>query len=179
MKLPVIKNEQPITEPSTCKGKDFCSSCALFVGNNGRCDGCTPKHQAQLSPAFSACDRECGTCTGHKVLVPAICCRSPLKDIYLTAVTKGAADWNKPEYSYTKRPILDYKQKAIFYISSGGVNTIVPKGKPLVPEDHEVVAVNITRVWSGNGFYSKDLKSYLRLSPNTKLLLMTMMLPWG
>lgn len=94
----------------------------------------------------------------------------------MTAVTKGADNWNKPEYKYTKRPALSFKQKAIYYVSSGGVNTITAGGKSLVPDGTEVVAVNISRVWGGNGFYSRDLKDYLHLPPKTKLLLMTMCL---
>lgn len=177
MRLPKLKViEDAVLDKSTCQGQDNCPSCPLYVKNNGRCDGCTPKFKEQMVDYMKWCYRECNECAGYNVKVPAICCRSPMKDIYMTAVTKGAEDWNHPSYKYKERERLDFKNKAVFYISSGGVNTIAAGGKPLIEGSPEIVAVNITRVWSGNGFYSKDLKDYLHLPRSTKLVLMTMCL---
>lgn len=161
---------------SVCQGTSNCVSCSLYSKNGGRCGGCTRDHADAMHPNFQSCYQQCHTCTGYKVNVTAVCCRSPLKDIYMGAVSKGAADWNHPAYTYKERPVLKFKQRAVFYISSGGVNTIAPGDKRLVDESHEVVAVNITRVWGSNGFYSRDLKDYLHLAPSTKLVLMTMCL---
>lgn len=177
MLLPKLKVLQDADQEAvTCAGKDYCSECKLFEGNGGRCEGCTSRKKETLADNFRWCYRECGECAGHKVHVPAICCRSPMSKMYLDAVSKGAEDWNKPVYSYTQRPQLNFKNKAVFYISSGGVNTIAQKGQPLIAGNHEVAAVNLTRVWGGNGFYSKDMKDYLHLSKKTKLILMTMTL---
>lgn len=179
MRLPSLRvlQEGETAALSRCDGRmEKCQSCQLYKKNGGRCDGCTPQHFAKLGENFQACYTECNTCTGFKVSVPAVCCRSPLKESYFTAVTKGAADWNKPSYAYTKRPVLEFRNKAIFYVSSGGVNTITAGGKELVKPGTELVAVNITRVWGSNGFYSRDLKDYLHLPRGTRLMLTTMCL---
>lgn len=177
MQLPRLhdRKDGEALSSSRCAG-DKCSECPLY---KKRCEGCSQAQRyghSLVAPNFLDCYQECNVCTGFKVNVPGICCRSPLRDMYLNALTKGAADWNQPTYQYTKRPLLQFKQRAIFYISSGGVNTITAGGKPLAGPEHEVVAVNITRVGGANGFYSQDLKDYLHLSPKTKLVLMTMCL---
>lgn len=177
MKLPVLQTESQTR--TSCDGGKRCFACSLYTSNGGRCSGCSPAHRLEMGrvfPNFVSCYQECNTCTGYKVKVPTVCCRSPMTTAYMTAVTKGASDWNKPEYTYTARPKLEFQQRAVFYISSGGVNTIAPGKIRLVDDSHEIVAVNLTRVWSGNGFYSRDLKDYLHLSPKTKLVLMTMCL---
>jgi hypothetical protein len=176
MHLPVLKSppEGTVLDKSTCQGKDNCVTCQLYVNNGGRCEGCSPQKKAKLTENFQWCHKECHSCTGYEVKVTAICCRSPLKDMYMTAVTKGAADWNKPKYDYKERAKLKFKQRAVFYISSGGVNTIASGGAQLIGDDHEVAAVNISRVWGSNGFYSKDMKDYLHMSPKTKLILLSM-----
>lgn len=175
MRLPVLKTE--VTTLSSCDGGSRCPECPLFVKNGGRCNGCSPQHQQAMAETFDnfvECYKECNACTGYKVRVPAICCRSPMKNIVMSAITKGAEDWNKPAYTYTERPRLSFTQRAVFYIASGGVNTIAPGKTHLVSSKHEVVAVNLTRVWGGNGFFSRDLKDYLHLPASTKLVLMTM-----
>ena len=176
MKLPVLQDPRPgeMVQPTHCTDGAGCATCSLF---KRRCEGCTVRHRAGFKGAwsnFGSCYQTCNECTGFKVRVPAICCRSPLKDVYLTAVTKGAADYNEPKYTYTERPQIDFKNKAVFYISSGGVNTITSGGRDLVPPGTEVVAVNLPRVWGSNGFFSQDLKDYLHLPAKTKLILITM-----
>lgn len=171
MQLPRLK--LPVLQKSvTCLGKDYCGSCSLHKSKGGRCEGCTDQHRAQLGDNFASCFQDCHNCAGFKTLYTAICCKSPLKDLYLTAVTKGAAGYNHPKYTYEERPAVAFKTKAILYIASS-VNTVTGGGRVL-PISPEVVAVNLTRVWSKNGFYTEDLKDYLSLSKSTKLLLMTM-----
>lgn len=131
---------------------------------------------ARVFPNFIQCYQECHKCTGYKVEVTAVCCRSPLKDAYLAAVTKNPQNYNAPKFDFKERPRLDFKSKSVFYISSGGVNTIAPGETRLVPDDLAYAAVNLTRVWGGNGFYSRDLKDYLHLPAKTKLILMTITL---
>ncbi len=173
MELPRLKVLQSFKKETSCNGLDTCKDCDLYVKNDGRCSGCTSGHRAEMKDTnFEKCFGECHSCTGYKVQYTAVCCRSPLKNTYMTAVAKGT-DWNNPSWKFTKRERLSFKNKAVFYVSSGGVNTIAPGSAKLI-EDQEVVAVNLTRVWGSNGFYSGDLKDYLHLPKKTKLVLMTM-----
>lgn len=176
MELPLLKVLQGGAgrELTTCRGKDYCADCTLHVSKGGRCEGCTiRKKTTALTDNFAACYQECSTCTGYKVLVPAICCRSPMKKLYLDSITRNPGDWNNPKLEFHERPpITTHKQRAVFYITSGGVNTIGNVTEPLV--EHELVATNLSRVWSGNGFYARNLKQILRLPQTTKLLLLTM-----
>lgn len=178
MNLPKLKVLQAFKEPTACKGIDGCKTCHLYKENGGRCSGCSVSKQQGFVKigSFDPCFGQCHQCAGYKVEYTAICCRSPLKETYLTALTKKRGkEWNNPEFKFTERPKLSFKNKAVFMISSGGVNTIAPGDTKLV-DNHEVVAVNITRVWGSNGFYSKDLKDYLHLPKKTKLILLTMCL---
>lgn len=173
VRLPVLKEEPAFGNVyKTCSTTDYCSSCVLFEKNGGRCGGCSPEHKKDMFGRFGGCYGECHSCTGYSVDVTGVCCRSPLKDTYMAIATKGAKDWNKPEFTYTARPRLTFKNKGVFYIASGGLSTIAPGMTRLIETD--VVAVNLSRVWGGNGFYSRDLKDYLRLPKSTKLILMTM-----
>lgn len=180
-KLAVLKDDDKIIrEASTCQGKDYCTSCKLFKKNGGRCGGCSQQHKDVLTENFKWCYQQCNTCTGYppdKVQVTAICCRSPLKDLYLDQL--AGSDWNKPKFVFTKRPRLKFKQRAVFYISSGGVPGVANShpSKLIVPEGaHEIVAVNLPCVWSGKGFYSHDLHDYLKLPTKTKIILVQMCL---
>ena len=177
MKLPILTmpKDDDILKLSSCEGKDHCKDCQLSVQNGGRCEGCTPKHKAALRGSFQKCYQLCTTCTGFKVDVQGVCCRSPVRDVYMSAVARSL-DWNKPTFSFKKRPALRFNTKAIYYVSSGGINTMTAGGRTLVPEDTEVAAVNLSRVWGSNGFYSQDLKDYLHLPTKTKLILLTMTL---
>ena len=177
MKLPRLQppKEGTLLDGSPCRGQQ-CQECALhFKKPGGRCGGCTPQKRSGEAPSFLWCYKQCHTCVGFKIRTTGVCCRSPLRDMYMTAVSKGAENLNLPQFKFKQRAPLQFNQRAVFYISSGGVNTIASGGKQLIG-DHEVAAVNISRVWGSNGFYSKDLKDYLHMSPNTKLILLAMSL---
>jgi hypothetical protein len=148
----------------------------LFIKNGGRCDGCTTAHKNLLGPNFISCFKECNTCSGmfDNVEAPAICCRSPLKSIYLQAVTRSA-NWNQPKFTVHPRELIKLRNKAVFYVTAGSVGTIVRESDGyLVPPDTEAVAVSLARVWTGKRFASDDMHDYLRLPKATKLILMTM-----
>jgi hypothetical protein len=172
--LPQLK-VLPSTEAVTCTGKDHCKSCQLWTGNGGRCDGCTPDHKAKLSAEFQWCHKQCHSCTGYKATLTAICCRSPLKDIYLNAVTRSK-NWNKPKLNFTAREQISFDRKAILYLNFSGIKFLMgdrPKSEYLV--DHEVVAVAHSYVKGmGGDFFSDDLHDYLRLPKTTKIILLTM-----
>lgn len=171
-KLKVIQNE--VRDPISCGQRDHCSSCKLYEKNGGRCEGCSSKHREVMTAEFQWCTQECHTCTGYKTNVTAICCRSPLKNMYLDAVTKGAKDWNNPKYKYKEQAKIEFDRKAIFYFNYGSPLQLTDGGKRNLV-DHEVIAVNLSSVKSlGKGFFSNDLHDYLCLKKKTKIILTTM-----
>ena len=170
-KLTVIKDET--RQAVSCEEHDYCSSCELFHRNGGRCEGCTTKHREKLSPEFQWCYQECNTCTGFKADLTAICCRSPLKNMYLDAVTKNAGDWNHPEYNYTDVARLRFKQHAIIYYNYGSARKIAADNDYVC--EHEVVAVNMSHCMGMKGnFYSQDMHDFLRVPKSTQIILTTM-----
>ncbi len=176
MKLPVLTTprEDSVVSVSYCGGLDGCKECQMYKDNGGRCDGCTSSHQEKLADDYLACYKQCHTCTGFRAEVSAVCCRSPLKEIYMGAAAKGD-DWNKVEWDLKKRPKLKFDTKAIFYVSAGSIGTLIEDpGGYLVPDDTEVVAISLSRVMGAHSFASKDIRDYLRIPPKTKMILLTM-----
>lgn len=170
-KIPIIKSE--VRNSVSCKDHDYCSSCRLHVGNNGRCEGCTPQHRARLYPEFTYCYQTCDTCTGFKVRVPALCCRSPHKDLVLDTLTKNPDDWNKPVFKFKKRKRIKYDRKAIMYFNYGSALKLAgPEGYVC---EHEVVAVNMSHCMGmGGNFFSRDMHDFLRVPDETDIILTTM-----
>lgn len=174
MRLPQLKVLQDERrEPVHCTQHDYCGECKLFVRNGGRCEGCTQTHRAEMKEEFQWCYQECHSCTGYKATVTAVCCRSPLKNMYLDAVTQNPEDWNKPNFTFTPREKLTFKNKAIFHFSQkcNAKNVI---GNALA--GHAVVATNMKVAVkpSGKGFVSNDMHDYLSLDKKTKIILTTM-----
>lgn len=169
--LKVIQDE--VRQPVHCSQNDYCTDCKLYEKNGGRCEGCSKKHRTEMKPEFQWCFQECHTCTGHATSVTAICCRSPLKNMYLDAVTQNPDDWNAPSFTYTERSVLKFKQKAIFHFSQK-CNAKAVVGDALI--NHEVIATNMKVVVkpSGKGFVSNDLHDFLSLNKKTKIILTTM-----
>lgn len=174
MRLPQLKVLQDeVREPVHCSQHDYCGECSLNVNNGGRCEGCTKKHRAGLAQEFQWCFQSCHTCTGHKTDVTAICCRSPLKNMYLDAVTQNPDNHNEPQYTFTPRERVTFKNKAIFFFSQKC------QAKSVVADalaSHAAVATNMKVVVkpSGRGFVSSDLHDYLSLNKKTKIILTTM-----
>jgi len=174
MRLPQLKVIQDeAREAVHCSQHDYCSECALFEKNGGRCEGCTKNHRKQLRAEFQWCYQECHSCTGYKATVTAVCCRSPLKNMYLDAVTKNPDNWNEPKYEYTPREPIHFKNKAIFHFGQK-CNAEATVGDAL--NGHALVATNMKVVVkpSGKGFVSNDLHDFLSLNKRTKILLTTM-----
>jgi hypothetical protein len=147
----------------------------LFVKNGGRCSGCTSSHKELLSENYVACYKECSQCGGggfDGVEALSICCRSPLKDSYMQAVTGG--DWNNPTYNVKPRERIKLKERGVFYVTAGSIGTLARDDGYLVSPDTEAVAVSLARVWTGKRFASSDMHDYLRIPKRTKLMLMTM-----
>ena len=174
MKLPILRTSNKLRGLELCQGTDHCKDCSLSYRNGGRCSTCTQLHKSVLSPNFQACYQECNTCNkGYKVETPAICCRSPLKDAYLTALSRGT-DYNNPVFNPVKQPLLTFSQKAILNYAFGSPERIAPEEEILFP-DQEVALTTLSFVKGKQDvFYHSDLKKYLKLSPTTKLILSTM-----
>ncbi len=175
MILPKLKiNPDKPRVLETCQGKDYCSTCSLSQANGGRCSGCTPLTKMTLEGPFKSCYQMCNECSqGHKVNVTAICCRSPLKDIYLQAVTRSK-DYNNPKLEIPKKPKLFFKRKAILNFVFGSAERLAP-GESILFPDHEVQATNLSYVKGmGDNFYSTNLKHYIKLKQDAKLILTTM-----
>lgn len=170
-KLKVIQDDR--REPVHCSQHDYCGECTLYVKNGGRCEGCTSKHRKSLSEEFQWCYQECHSCTGYKATVTAVCCRSPLKKMYLDAVTQNPDNWNEPRYTFTQRDRLQFKSRAIFHFGQK-CNASAVIGDAL--QKHRVIATNMKVVVkpNGKGFVSNDLHDYLCLNKKTKIILTTM-----
>lgn len=176
MRLPVINwREGDRVTPSHCQGLAGCATCSLYVDNGGRCSGCTSRKQEVLGPQFKECGRDCARCVGHnlKQQVSAICCHSPLKDSWLTAVCRGD-EYNKPNFVYRQRKPLNFTARGIFYVNAGSIATIARPDGYLVPPGTEAVMVSLARIWTGSKFASQDMHDYLRIPKGTKLLLGTL-----
>lgn len=168
-KLTVISDNVK-TRPLHCSSRpDRCDNCPAHKNNGGLCRGCTPLKLSKCE--MSSCWQECNTCTGYKVEVPAICVKAPLRNVYMSAVTGGAPSWAKAEYKFHSQKRIDLKCKTVVVARGGGVK--LTKDSPYVPE-LEMIGVTLSDVWSkGGGWFSHDLKDYLRLRRHQKLMLVT------
>lgn len=155
---------------SSCQGLEGCKSCELYTKNGGRCEGCTPHKRETLKENYVSCYKECHECTGYEVQVTSICCRSPLKDMYMNAV--AGKDWNNPTWKLTERPIID-AARAVFYVTAGSISTILNADGYLVPPGTKTVAVSLGRVMGAKRFASSDMYDYLKIPTKTELILLT------
>lgn len=167
--LKVIQNAG--TRLSGCGGPDHCAKCELFgkvcPGSRGRCG-------AKKQCAQRECFGECNTCGGGPSApgsAPAICCKSPLKDIFLAEV-RGSLPVGREVYEYAKRPKIVLSTKGIV-VTQGSVGSAFGTGYAFAPEI-EAVGVNLRHVWAArNGWWSRDMRDYLRVPKTTKLILFT------
>ena len=143
--------------------KDPCSNCDL---KDVCVRGCCTEHHECIQ---RTCYRECNDCGGGPRLretganVPAVCCKSPLKDVYLSQV-------RKEHYSFTKRDRIKLKQRSIV-VTQGSPGRV--DRSPYL-EETRAIAVNLRHVWSGRGWFSQDMRDYLKIeSKRTKLILLT------
>lgn len=169
-KLTVLQDVNSRKVVSCASRPDRCRNCPASKHNGGACSGCNA--DKLKSCVQSSCFYECNTCAGYKVLTPAICVKAPLRDTYMGIVTQGQSDWAKSEYRFTPRKRIDHNQKAVIMARGGGVKTTT--GSPYIPEI-DVVAASLIDVWGPRGWYSNDLKDYLRLLPHQKLFIVTAM----
>lgn len=158
-RLPRLRGDYESEELVTCDGHS-CEGCQLIdICNESRCkpDGVQRN-----------CHLDCNDCGGGPQYqgtganVPAICCKSPLKDVYLDKV-------RKEHYQFKKRPLLTFEQKHIVMHHGlfGGADV------DLYPAGTEVAGVNLKHVWTTRGWHSRDMKDYLHIPSGTKLILLS------
>ncbi len=173
LRLPQLTVLQDINERKaiTCASRpDRCTKCPAFKKNGGPCGGCNADKLKTCTQ--SICFKECDVCAGYKVHTPAICVKAPLNSAMMNMVLNGSNDWARPEYKYHPRKRIEAKSHAILMARGGGVKQT--KGSPFLPE-FDLIAATLIDVWGPRGWFSKDLKDYLRLLPHQKLMLVTAM----
>jgi hypothetical protein len=158
--LPIL--QEPVQEAtSSCLGIALCPSCPLNKENRGPCRGCTPQYHKGCRQDF--CHSNCNVCGGGRhTSVVAACGRSTLRN-------KWAKLFRISIFPYTPPPVN---------ILSTIIPVILPQVASFkVPEafpDLDAWAVPIHKCMNLKGeFRSKDLKDYLGLPKNRKLLLST------
>lgn len=153
--------EHPITSGEGMY-KDPCVSCAL---NDICVGGCCSNHSRCVQ---TTCHQECNDCGGGDLLrfeggnVPAVCSKAPLRELQLEQVRRES-------YDFTPRDLIKHDTKSAV-ITQGSFGQT---DGSFYPEGTEIVGVNIRHVWSSRGWFSSDMKDYLKLPPGAKLLLLT------
>jgi hypothetical protein len=159
-----ISNE-PLNEPIECfKGafKEPCVGCVLA----SVCIGC--RRDRQIPCEQKQCFRDCNDCGGGPLRytganVPAVCCKAPHRNLVLPQVRKDS-------YTFKKRKYIDLEQSSII-ITQGSPGRV---DRCPYPEGTSAIAVNLRHVWSQRGWFSSDLRDYLKLEDRkTKLILLT------
>ena len=143
----------------------MCDTCRLN-------DMCVKNCLADLAYCTQkVCNKVCSDCGGGPQFqnlgsgkCPAICGKSPVKDLYLDSVMQDS-------YKFVKRPLLQFKNKAIIMHTGllGGV-----EASDLYAPDLEVIGVNIVRLWTANkGWHSRDIRDFLQVPNHIKIILFT------
>jgi hypothetical protein len=163
--LPNLDYEPPRTlnAERRCTGED-CVDCTWFVGNDAYCSGCDSDYQKRCVNGicvFTSC-RICGGGKGKSV--PSCCGRAP---------NLWKEEWEKLYFfmipNYSPGPI-DIKCRLIPMIHSIKKYEGIPDAFPEI----DAWLVPIHKIADVNGrFRSADIKDYLGLSPDKKLILST------
>lgn len=149
--------------PYECPGQICCMQCTWAASNGGYCAGCDSEYQMRCLKRI--CSFSCGICSGGKhASVPGCCGRAP-------------ESWREPwdklfEYQITERTPapLQLDCRLIPVIRHEIRNLRIPEQFPQI----DAWAVLIHKVASRKGqFRSNDLKDYLGLPSNRKLILST------
>lgn len=149
------------TRPWTCPGPAACASCPLHQSQSGPCPGCDAGYWH--SCLQRECLSQCETCGGgrHGTVVAA-CGRSPLRDAWAELL-------DQPPPVHTAEP-LGIQTPVIPSIYGTALARHIPAQFPHV----DAWSVPVHRALSLTGrFRSADMKDYLGLGANQKLLLST------
>lgn len=149
-----------------CAGEALCSECFWWRGNGGYCAGCDSAYQVRCLKRL--CAFSCYTCSGGRhAHVPGCCGRASAAWPSWREQLKQLLDYQLPEYS--PRPL---------HIRSRLIPVIYPQiRKYNIPQQFPEIdawAVPIHKVASRKGkFRADNLKDYLGLPPDRKLILST------
>lgn len=146
-----------------CKGQKLCSDCDWSINNGGPCSGCDNKYEKRCIKRI--CYYNCYMCSGGRHAHVIGCCGK--------APTKWREYWARLlKYNiteYTPEPI-DIGCRLIPIIYAQIKKYRIPELFPQI----DAWTVPIHKVMNREGkFKSKDLKDYLGLPPDRKLILST------
>lgn len=149
-----------------CPGPDICRDCFWWQGNGGRCGGCERGYHGRCLKR--TCHLECYSCSGGKLAYTPGCCgravtRWPVwRDRLREILERPLPSYSPPPVRIRCRliPVI-YGQK-----STRGIADAFPR--------IDAWAVPIHKVASRQGrFRSRDLKDYLGIPADRKLILST------
>ena len=157
-----LSNEASVAV-NECSGRRRCGKCVWSVKNGGYCPGCDTDYQERCLKR--KCVLACSICSGGKhARVPGCCGRAP---------ASWRKEWNRllehrvPDYAPDPLPI---KCRLIPVIYAQVKRYKIPEKFPQI--DAWVVPIHKAADRQGK-FRSKDLKDYLGLPPDRKLILST------
>lgn len=163
-------------QPITCdEDLERCNSCPL---HKTLCGGCLPSGKRDMnSPNFclqGGCMSACSVCGGARgAEVPAICCKSPTRDIAWPELSH----WSDPAYrpkwwsKWADVPPLPLTQSAINISQHGGSSSTE---SPYL-EDVEAWGISIRHLRGAKGWVTNDVKDYLNLPSHVKVIGLTTM----
>jgi hypothetical protein len=150
-----------------CPGKALCAECFWWVDNGGQCLGCDDAYQKRCLKRV--CDYNCYHCSGGKHAITPGCCGrvAVLRQSWHDRLKKILE--YPVEYYYDPTPV-DIKCRLIPILYPDIRKFKIPEQFPQI----DTWAVPIHRVANRKGkFWSNDLKDYLGLPPDRKLILDT------
>lgn len=156
--------EVELTEHKDCPGEEICTKCAWYKLNKGYCPGCDEEYRKRCLKGICAFT-SCGSCSGgSRVDVIGCCGRAP-------------EDWRKRWDKLLEYSIQKYSPEPL-NIECRLIPIIYPQIKKFrIPEKFKQIdawAVPIRKAINLNGkFKSSDLKDYLGLPSDRKLILNT------
>lgn len=155
-----------LPELRECLGKALCEECFWWDHNGGWCSGCDDDYQKRCLKRV--CSYNCYDCGGGGHATTPGCCGR-------TTVLQHS--WRERFNEILEYPIADYAP-APLQIQCRLIPVIYAQiGKFRIPEEFPQIdawAVPIHKVADRNGkFRSNDLKDYLSLAPDRKLILNT------
>ena len=149
-----------------CPGKALCSKCFWWHDNGGYCDGCDSEYQGRCLKRI--CAFTCSTCSGGKhAHVPGCCGRALASSPSWREQLKQLLEYPLPAYS-PEPPDIRCRLIPVIYPQIRKYN--IPQQFPEI----DAWAVPIHKVASRKGkFRADNLKAYLGLPPDRKLILST------
>ncbi len=156
-----VLQEAPVKKSFPCPGRALCPGCPLFIENGGPCSGCTDSYRQRCLQG--QCYPYCNFCGGGQhAIVPAACGRSPLRDEWAELILPPLKPY-RPNPVEISTPLIP-----VTYGQSDARH--VPEEFPYI----DAWAIPIHKAININAkFRSQDMKDYLGLSRNQKLILST------